>query len=392
MNSKAFILTYVTVFLVATLMVGCASTNQIVSQAKGPIPADSARILLTRETHNTDSSYVITDNEINIGQIGPGGQLEWDRIAGPMKLTARLFNPLSGKFYKGYPPLTAQIGVGAGKSYHFVVHWGFGARFPELKLVSGTPIAYEESNKTDMTSTTTKATTDKQMITQNSASVASPSASAIPLENQNILGISVEPTSGVRGVVVKMVSPGSPCEGVLKPGDTIFAFDLIGQGDLRVGGAKVNGSNFQAEVSKIQSGMTVNFILNLRPLRQASCTIPANQPYTTGIGTQNAKADTYTGTVTGGNFAKGVGFSNMNVKLEVTADNSDKAIFFVRSDSKVIDAGGKQIDYLEAFRSKDKKVEIKYFTITDATGGDPSRSDFAYEIGQKGVRELRFLE
>jgi len=90
MNSKAFILTYVTVFLVATLMVGCASTNQIVSQAKGPIPADSARILLTRETHNTDSSYVITDNEINIGQIGPGGQLEWDRIAGPMKLTARL--------------------------------------------------------------------------------------------------------------------------------------------------------------------------------------------------------------------------------------------------------------------------------------------------------------
>jgi hypothetical protein len=76
----------------------------------------------------------------------------------------------------------------------------------------------------------------------------------------------------------------------------------------------------------------------------------------TGIGTQNAKADTYTGTVTGGNFAKGVGFSNMNVKLEVTADNSDKAIFFVRSDSKVIDASGKQIDYLEAARSKDKKV------------------------------------
>ena len=72
--------------------------------------------------------------------------------------------------------------------------------------------------------------------------------------------------------------------------------------------------------------------------------------------------------------------------------SSDKAIFFVRSDSKVIDASGKQIDYLEAFRSKDKKVEIKYFIITDATGGDPSRSDFAYEIGQKGVRELRFLD
>jgi hypothetical protein len=151
---------------------------------------------------------------------------------------------------------------------------------PNLRLISGAPIAYEQNNKTDMPSTT-----DTQRISQNSASMAS-----------------------------------------------------------------------------------------------------------TGIGTQNAKADTYTGTVTGGNFAKGVGFSNMNVKLEVTADNSDKAIFFVRSDSKVIDASGKQIDYLEAARSKDKKVEIKYFTITDATGGDPSRSDFAYEIGQKGVRELRFLE
>jgi hypothetical protein len=309
-----------------------------------------------------------------------------------MKLTARLFNPLSGKFYKGYPPLTAQIGVGAGKSYHFVVHWGLGARFPELKLVSGTPIAYEESNKTDMTSTTTKATTDKRMIAQNSAAITSPSASAIPLENQNILGITVEPTSGVRGVVVKTVSPGSPCEGVLKPGDTIFAFDLIDQNGLRIGGAKVNADNYQAEVSKIQPGMTLKLLLNLRPVREVSCAIPANQPYTTGIGTQNAKADTFIGTVTGGNFAKGVGFSNMNVKLEVTADNSDKAIFFVRSDSKVIDAGGKQIDYLEAARSKDKKVEIKYFTITDATGGDPSRSDFAYEIGQKGVCELRFLE
>jgi hypothetical protein len=114
------------------------------------------------------------------------------------------------------------------------------------------------------------------MITQNSASIISPSASAISSGNQNILGISVEPTSGVRGVLVKTVSPGSPCDGVLKPGDTIFAFDLIGQGDLRVGSAKINANNFQAEVSKIQPGMTVKMILNLRSIRQVSCAIPAN--------------------------------------------------------------------------------------------------------------------
>ena len=280
MNRKDFILTCISVFLAATLIVGCASTNQIVSQAKGPIPADSARILLTREKISTGVGFVITDNEKNIGVIGPGGQLEWDRIAGPMKLTARIFDPLDGKLNPTYPPTSILIGVGAGMSYHLVVHWSLNSSTPNLRLVSGTPTPYEQSNKTDMTSTT-----DTQRIAQNSASIAS-----------------------------------------------------------------------------------------------------------TGIGTQNEKADTYTGTVTGGNFAKGVGFSNMNIKLEVTADNSDKAIFFVRSDSKVFDASGKQIDYLEAARSKDKKVEIKYFTITDATGGDPSRSDFAYEIGQKGVRVLRFLE
>ena len=225
-----------------------------------------------------------------------------------------------------------------------------------------------------------------------SAAPPSPSSLAIPSANQTLLGITVGPTSGIRGVRVITVASGSPCESVLKPGDTIFALTLMGQGNSILGGARVNNDNFQLEVSKIQPGMTVNFILNLRPLRQASCTIPANQSYATGIGTQNAKADTYTGTVTGGNFAKGVGFSNMNVKLEVTADNSDKAIFFVRSDSKVIDASGKQINYLEASRTKGKKVKIEYFTITDATGGDPSRGDFAYEIGQKGVRVLYRLD
>ena len=280
MNRKDFILICICVSLAAILMIGCAPTNQIVSPPKGPIPADSARILLTREKISTGVGFAITDNEKNIGVIGPGGQLQWDRIAGPMKLTARIYHPLEDKLNPAYPPVSVLIGVGAGMSYHLVVHWNFNSTSPNLRLVSGTPVPYEQSNKTDMTSTT-----DTQKIAQNSASTTS-----------------------------------------------------------------------------------------------------------TGIGTQNEKTDTYTGTVTGGNFAKGVGFSNINIKLEVTADNSDKAIFFVRSDSKVIDAGGNQIDYIKAAKSKDKKVEIKYFTITDATGGDPSRSDFAYEIGQKGVRVLRFLE
>jgi hypothetical protein len=107
---------------------------------------------------------------------------------------------------------------------------------------------------------------------------------------------------------------------------------------------------------------------------------------------QNAMGNTITGTVTGGNFAKGVGFSNINVRIEVTSDNGVKESFFVRSDSILIDASGKQVDYLSAIQSKGEKVEIEHFIITDATGGDPSRSDFAFEIGKKGVRVMRFLE
>ena len=82
----------------------------------------------------------------------------------------------------------------------------------------------------------------------------------------------------------------------------------------------------------------------------------------------------------------------MNVKLEVTADNGVKDIFFVRSDSKVFDLSGNQIDYEKAHGIKGRKIAIEYFTITDATGGDPTRNDFAFEIGQKGVSILRLLD
>jgi hypothetical protein len=224
------------------------------------------------------------------------------------------------------------------------------------------------------------------------ASAASPSSLAIPSGNQNILGITVGPTSGLRGVRVITVASGSPCESVLKPGDTIFALTLIGQGNSILGGARVNNDNFQLEVSKIQPGMTVKLMVSSRPVVEVSCTIPEGQSNASMGGVQPAKSDTFIGTVTGGNFAKGVGFSNINIKLEITDDNGVKDIFFVRSDSKVFDVSGNQINYEKAHGIKGKKIAIEYFTITDATGGDPSRSDFAFEIGQKGVHMLHFLD
>ena len=107
---------------------------------------------------------------------------------------------------------------------------------------------------------------------------------------------------------------------------------------------------------------------------------------------QTANADTFIGTVTGGNFAKGIGFSNPNARLLVTSESGEEVVFYVRSDSKVFDASGNPLNYLEAIRGKGKKVQIQHFIIKDGTGGEPGRSDFAYEIGQKGVLSMRILD
>jgi hypothetical protein len=224
------------------------------------------------------------------------------------------------------------------------------------------------------------------------ATVGASGAPAMSSENQNILGITVGPTDGVRGVRILTVAPGSACSNVLKPGDKIFVFDLMDPNGTRVGGAKVNANNFQEEAAKIQPGMTVQFLLDPRIFQTVNCTIPASVSNPAAGPAQSARPDIFIGTVTGGNFAKGFGFSNINIKLEVTDDKGFKDVFFVRSDSKVYDAGGNQIDYEKAHGTKGKKIEIEYFTITDATGGDPSRSDFAFEIGKKGARVLRLLE
>ncbi len=106
---------------------------------------------------------------------------------------------------------------------------------------------------------------------------------------------------------------------------------------------------------------------------------------------QTGQAGAFMGTVTSSRWVKGFGFSNMNAKLEVTSESGEQAVFYVRSDSKVFDANGNPINYLEASRSKGKKVEIQHFIIQDGTGGEPGRSDFGYEIGQKGVVSMRFL-
>ncbi|TNC95894.1 MAG: lipoprotein [Gallionellaceae bacterium] len=144
----------------------------------------------------------------------------------------------------------------------------------------------------------------------------------------------------------------------------------------------------------LQGGEGVNLVKILKPglvdkpLAVSSAAMPMGQ----GAMPATLSADIFAGIVTGGNWAKGIGFSNINIRLFVTPEGGEPVIFFVRSDSKVFDASGKQLDYLEAFKTHKKKVEIHHFVIRDATGGQPGRTDFKYEIGEKGVLMMRILD
>ncbi|HEY6096336.1 MAG TPA: DUF2846 domain-containing protein [Gallionellaceae bacterium] len=169
----------------------------------------------------------------------------------------------------------------------------------------------------------------------------------------------------------------------VKAGDIVYVRQewKMGMMEARVSLQRLDEVAGKYYVSKLTPGLAVT------PM------VPAAPATTSQPGTAAAAApDTFIGTITGGNMAKGVGFSNPNVRLIVTPDTGVAVIFFVRSDSKVFDVSGKQVDYLEAIRMFKKRVSIEHFVIRDGTGGQPGRSDFAYEIGEKGVRSLRVLE
>lgn len=169
----------------------------------------------------------------------------------------------------------------------------------------------------------------------------------------------------------------------VKAGEVIFIrqklhFGMLGAG---VGLLRLDEEEGKYYVSKLKPGLAVApMLVNFAATQQMG----AATPVTT--------ADTFVGTVTGGNMTKGVGFSNINIKLIVTPQGGEPVTFFVRSDSQVFDASGKQLDYQVAFKTYGKRVEIEHFVIEDATGGQPGRDDFQYEIGQKGVRTMRILD
>jgi len=123
------------------------------------------------------------------------------------------------------------------------------------------------------------AQTNPPAPTQPASPPASPqTVSAPPLENQNILGITVEQRPKGNGVLVKTVSPGSPCQSALKPGNIIYAMNP--NGDLG-GGMRENDmpfyiwdlNSFRTLVAKINPGSNVTFLASGFRKR---CVIPIN--------------------------------------------------------------------------------------------------------------------
>lgn len=109
---------------------------------------------------------------------------------------------------------------------------------------------------------------------------------------------------------------------------------------------------------------------------------------------QNVRTDTYTGIIEKCRFVKPFGFRwIINFKMEVKAANGGTDIFYIWRNSKIVDSDGKDIPFDNISGNMNgKRVEIEHFIIEDDRGGYPDGSGFSYEIGQKGVRVLHFLD
>jgi hypothetical protein len=144
MNRRIFILTCIWVYLAVALLTGCAATNQIIPAASGPIPSNSARIIVLREGGVAGSAAPIgiIDSGKQIGEVGLHGQLVWDRNAGPMQLVGFHADAPDHRT----PPI--QMCVGAGMTYRFMASWPAlnMHNYPKIELVSGTPVLCEENN------------------------------------------------------------------------------------------------------------------------------------------------------------------------------------------------------------------------------------------------------
>ena len=184
MNRRMAVIAFIAVGLVTAFLAGCATTNQLVPAATGPIPANSARIIVSRGGGFVGAAAPIgiIDSGKQIGAVGLNDQISWDRIAGSMELVG--FNTLSPPSFERAQPL--RVCVGAGKTYQFKASWPtFSSKwFPDIELVSGTPVTCQQTG----TASTVKVEQVQQFSAPTTAATAAPITPKAPEVLQTFTG------------------------------------------------------------------------------------------------------------------------------------------------------------------------------------------------------------
>lgn len=138
------------------------------------------------------------------------------------------------------------------------------------------------------------------------------------------------------------------------------------------------------------------FLLSAAVLLAEGCTTvskmgggaaPVSTPAAAVPAAATGETKTITGTVVNMHLVKGWGFSNWDVAVSIqTADGTSE--FFAADKGVVVTPDGQQtpIKKINYKVIKNKQVEIKYFTITNAKGGLEK-----YENGKPGIVTMRIL-
>jgi len=125
-------------FLLITFT-GCVSTTQQVQVPESNIvPTDKARIIIQRESMFTGSacSHQISDNNKDIGVLGNGGVMKWDRDISSLKITAKEEKGYCGNYSSN------TYNLRGGETYTFKIHMMMSDK--NIKLVSGSVATNQE--------------------------------------------------------------------------------------------------------------------------------------------------------------------------------------------------------------------------------------------------------
>jgi hypothetical protein len=363
------------------LLTGCASTRQFMPVASGPVHTNSARIVVSRNTgtYGWADPFLILDGETRIGNIGPKGQLVWDRAPGSMVITA--MSTLNGwRPEQARQAVPLRLGVGAGMQYEINVRFpslGTGSTPPVLELVSGTPLAFEQG-------ATNGAAMGPECIRQ------APGQRDGARDEKTLIGIITEstPVIGIKGYAGQAYNQlevaadnGEVVTIYVTRKDTVFTDetgrDITGQRGLK-------DRRVEVKYSALVLGKNIAVSIRYVPLDYVPPASTAATAAPTSAGdvkpvVQDAEERSFTGTIKRKGLANPLWYgNNVSAIFEAVDDTGRRTEFLLLSTSTITDAQGKT----SGLRTN-KRVEINYSILS---GGHRKAA------GRNGVVSMRYLD